>query len=80
MSNKTETMTIEVEETVIYRHTFAVTDGLLSQAYVEGYDRTTKGVLEMLQADPDHEIVANDATTPRNFFAVAERNTEEVTS
>lgn len=72
----TETLTIEVEEIVLYRHTLTVTTELLDEAEAEGYARTADGVLEMFQGDPDHEIVANDATRPANFSHVAERNIE----
>ena len=71
-----ETLTIEVEEAVIYRHTLTVTTELLDEAEAEGYARTAQGVLEMFQGDPDHDVVANSATRPSNFVCVAERNTE----
>ena len=76
MNDKTETLTIEVKEAVIYRHTLTVTAELLDEAEAEGYARTAGGVLEMFQGDPDHDVVANSATRPSNFVCVAERNTE----
>lgn len=77
MSNKTETLTIYVHENVEYRHTFEVTAELLAEAEAEGYERTARGVLRMLEDDEDHYIVANSATVPGNFLAVISRQVYE---
>jgi len=75
MSN-TETLTIEVVETCVYRAPIALTTELLDEAEAGGYARTADGVLKMLRADPDHEVVTSDATEERYFDHVAERTVE----
>lgn len=69
---------IEVTETVVYRHSFELTEELLTEAAAEGYGRTMSGVVQMLEVDTDHEIVANSATTPANLSYVSERTVQEV--
>lgn len=76
MNNKAETLTIRVVETCVYSAPVALTDELLDEAASEGYTRTAGGVLAMLTADPDHEVVASDATEERYFDYVAERTVE----
>lgn len=73
MSNETETLTILVTETVEYRHTIELTDDLLDEAAARTGGRTWRDVLDMLQEDTDHEVIANEATHPSNFQAVTER-------
>lgn len=75
-ATETETLTIRVTETCVYSAPIALTDELLDEAEAEGYARTARGVLRMLEADPDHEVVASDATEDRYFDYVAERTVE----
>lgn len=76
MSDKTETLTVLVTEAVQYRHTFGVTPELLDEAEEEGYERSSAGVLKMIETDPDHDVVLA-AVDDENFLHVFEREVEE---